>query len=115
MTRTPAILYATDFSPASIAAFRAAVEEARRRRTELLVAHVAAIPIRAIEGGLRRGRRYDALLEPAASSVRRATAAFEPGRSCFRASRSRRSLLPRAVTGRSSWCSARTGGRACRD
>jgi nucleotide-binding universal stress UspA family protein len=39
------ILYATDFSPASAAAFRAAVDAALGRRAELIVVHVVAIPV----------------------------------------------------------------------
>ena len=57
------ILYATDFSPASTAAFRAAVDAARIHRAELIVAHAVARPFVTVEDGPTTTRTYDALLK----------------------------------------------------
>ena len=57
-----AILYATDFSPASRAAFTKAVDMARRDRAPLLIAHVmtAPMPMMAGDGYMPPGT-WDAL------------------------------------------------------
>ena len=60
------IVFATDFSPASRAAFRVAVDAARRRQVALVIAHVAPSPNLVIVGGRASGP-YRAL----ADSIRR--------------------------------------------
>jgi nucleotide-binding universal stress UspA family protein len=56
------ILYATDFSDASVPAFRVAVDTARERRKPLVIVHVAAAPVVAIGDGFADGRTYDLLV-----------------------------------------------------
>jgi nucleotide-binding universal stress UspA family protein len=88
MARARPVLYATDFSPASSPAFRAAVDAARTRRTSLIIAHAVALPVPPLEDGLATGRSYDALLKSIereatarlARLVRRARASGVPAR-----------------------------------
>lgn len=47
----------TDFSPASTAAFRAAVDAAHTQRAELIVAHAVALPFVTSENGPTSVRR----------------------------------------------------------
>ncbi len=106
MSRT--ILHATDFSPASRAAFTKAVELARRDRAPLLVAHVMTPPVPmmmgdgyatpatwdAIEQGYRKEsqRKLDALLRRARAAGARARGlllAGVPADAIVRAARAR--------------------------
>lgn len=56
---TTRILVATDFSPASIPAFRQAVASCRERRASLLIAHVLEPPIPFATEGYVMPRVYD--------------------------------------------------------
>jgi len=57
------ILVATDFSPASRAAFRRAVELARANEAALWIAHVAALPIPMSPEGYVLPRMYDEMAQ----------------------------------------------------
>ncbi len=87
--RTRPIMYATDFSPASRRAFRAALELARARRTVLMIVHVLSPIVQpligdmsyispetwnALETGARRSaqKHLDRLVSTAASAGVRA-------------------------------------------
>jgi len=61
MSRT--ILHATDFSPASRAAFTKAVELARRDRAPLLIAHALTPPVPVMGDGYMTPATWDALAE----------------------------------------------------
>jgi nucleotide-binding universal stress UspA family protein len=58
-----AILYATDFSPASGAAFTKAMELARHQHAPLLVAHVMTPPIPMVGDGYMTPATWDAIVK----------------------------------------------------
>ena len=62
MKETKRILVATDFSPASNAALRTALQTARQTDAELLIAHVLEVPVLMSEGYVLT-RMYDEIAE----------------------------------------------------
>ena len=62
MKETKRILVATDFSPASNAALRTALQTARETDAELLIAHVLEVPVLMSEGYVLP-RMYDEIAE----------------------------------------------------
>jgi len=57
------ILYASDFSPASRAAFAKAVDLARRERAELLVVHVMTVPMPVLDDGYVPAATWKGLMQ----------------------------------------------------